>query len=147
MQQEQAPATEFTVTGTLRYSPKLLGTPSPNWWLVVDCDPEIGKYYRHLYYLHTYRTDKLQRPAWEAHVTVIRNEPPSIVSLWEAHNGQQVQLTVSLPSQTNGYYVWLPVKCDFLLDLRESLGLPRQPAIPLHLSIGHNEHGKADPGS
>lgn len=135
----------FTVTGTLRYSPKLLGTVSPNWWLIADCDPELGKYFRHLYHLQTYRTEKLQRPAWAEHVTVIRNEPPPDPALWEAFNGQQIELKVLLPAQSNGYYVWLPVQCDYLLDLRDGLGLPRQPIIPLHLSIGHTDVINADP--
>jgi hypothetical protein len=123
------PENSFVVTGTLRYSPKLLGggTPSPNWWLILDCDPELGRYFRHLYHLQTYRTRKLNRPAWAEHVSVIRNEPPPNPTLWEAFSGQQVEIKVLLPADTNGYYVWLPVECDYLLDLREGLGLPRHP--------------------
>jgi hypothetical protein len=139
----------FAITGTLRYSPKLLGgnSPSPNWWLILNCDPEIGKYFRHLHYLHRHRTEKLHRPAWAEHVTVIRNEQPPNPKLWEAFSGQQVEIKVLLPAQSNGYYVWLPVQCDYLLDLREGLGLPRHPVIPLHLSIGHSDEGNAHPRS
>ena len=39
----------FTAQGTLRYSPKRQSSDQ-HWWLVLDCDPEIGEYYRHLYH-------------------------------------------------------------------------------------------------
>lgn len=127
-----------TSTGTLRYSPKLLGDrASEKWWLVVDCDPELGKYYRHLFWLGAYKTAKVFRPAWREHITVIRNEEPPNVSLWEKYAGHQVQFQYNARPQTNGDYWWLSVECDQLLEIREELGLPRQPKIPLHLSICH----------
>ena len=126
-------------TGTLRYSPKLLGTPSSKWWLVIDCDPEFGKYYRNLYYLSTHKCHKLQRPAWESHITVIRDEEPTNKPLWEKYNGITLEFNVITQINTNGYYYWFTVECDKALDIREELGLPRQPAIPLHVSIGHGE--------
>jgi hypothetical protein len=132
----------FTTQGVLRYSPKLLGDrQSEKWWLVVDCDSEIGKYYRHLVHLGLFKTRKLMRPAWDMHVTVIRNEEPSDErkSLWGKHSGEVVNLCVSGGVETNGDYWWLPVSCDRLLDIREELGLPRLPSLPLHLSVGHGE--------
>ena len=124
--------------GTLRYSPKLLGDKSSSkWWLVIDCDPEFGKYYRHLFYLMSNRCYKLQRPAWECHITVIRDEEPPNKQFWEKYNGQEVEFAVIPKLGTNGDYYWFPVECNMALDLRVELGLDRNPAIPLHVSIGH----------
>ncbi len=128
--------------GLLRYSPKLLGErASDKWWLVLDCDPEIGRYYRHLYMLHNPALDRMQRPAWQEHITVIRDEEPpdEKKSLWEKYDNLSIEFFYCTDVRTNGEYWWLDVECEFLLTLREELGLLRQPEIPLHLSIGHNK--------
>ena len=127
-----------TSQGRLRYSPKLLGDrKSEKWWLVVDCDDSIGQYHRHLYWVHTYRTHKLVRPAWKEHITVIRNEEPPDKRHWEQYDGEVVEFSYDFSAQTNGEYWWLRVDCPRLLEIREELGLSREPLIPLHLSIGH----------
>lgn len=133
----------FTSTGTLRYSPKLIGDQpqSPNWWLIVSADSQIGKYFRHLYLLDHYRCKTLRKPAWDAHVTVIRNEEPLDENkyLWEKYAGLKVEFQVDCDPKSNGEYCWLPVICEQLLDIRVELGLSRHPNYPLHLSIGHTD--------
>jgi hypothetical protein len=140
-------------TGTLRYSPKLLGDRSSDkWWFVVDCDPEIGKYYRHLFWLSTHKTYRPWRPAWREHITVIRNEEPPDPSSWEKYAGQTIEFWYNVLPETNGSYWWLNVQCEKLLEIREELGLPRHPTIPLHLSVCHGgndgnfEHQNPGPG-
>lgn len=130
----------FRSVGTLRYSPKALGDKaSPNWWLILDCDRELGRYYRHLYYLSNHKCHQLMRPACAEHVTVIRNEEPAdqFKHLWEKYDNQEVEFLLRLEAETDGRYVWLPVECSFVLEIRAELGLSREPEIPLHLSIGH----------
>jgi hypothetical protein len=123
--------------GILRYSPKLLGNKSSSkWWLVIDCDPDLGKYYRQLFHLMTYRCYKLQRPAWECHITVIRDEEPRNNELWEKYNGENVEYEIVPNLGTNGDYFWFPVKCPRAMDIRTELGLG-EPEIPFHVSIGH----------
>jgi len=127
--------------GLLRYSPKLLGErTSEKWWLVLDCDPEIGRYYRQLFSAHHFHAQKIQRPAWKEHITVIRDEEPldSCKSLWEKYEGQSIEFSYNTYLETNGEYWWLSVECEFLLTLRAELGLPRDPFFPLHLSVGHD---------
>ena len=67
-------------TGTLRYSPKLIGKATEHygdkWWAVLDCDPIIGEYYRNLYRILHNRCRTLLRPSWKEHITVIRDEEP-----------------------------------------------------------------------
>ena len=126
-------------TGILIYSPELLGEHiSPNWWLILICDNEIGRYYRHLYHLSTHRVDQLQRPAWSSHVSVIRNEEPPNKELWEKYAQKQVEVQYSTEIKTNGEYFWLKVFCPWFMEVREELGLSSQPLIPFHLSIGHH---------
>lgn len=128
-------------SGKLRYSPQLLGSraDSFSWWLVVDCDPEIGKYYRHLYYLANYKCQNLLRPSWAEHISVIRNEEPSEdkKSLWKKYDGQEVVFQYHPEVRGDGLYFWLDVDCDFLLDIRAEIGLSRDPEYPLHLTVGN----------
>jgi hypothetical protein len=124
-------------SGTLRYSPKLLGGKSEKWWLVLDCDEGICAYYRGLYRLHHHGTRQLMRPAWDSHITVIRNEEPSHKEFWEKYAGKTVEFQHETFLHTDGNYWWVTVICDELLNLRTELGLPRDPELPLHLSIGH----------
>ena len=123
--------------GTLRYSPKLLGNRSEKWWLVVDCDLSIVNYFRHLYYLSHWKAREVIKPAWDSHITVIRNEEPPIKDHWEKYNGVSVEFEYQNNPQTDGNYWWLPVNCGQLLVIRSELGLPKDPIYPLHLSIGH----------
>jgi hypothetical protein len=120
----------------MRYSPKLLGASSSKWWVVIDCDPNLGKYYRHLFYLMTNRCYKLQRPAWESHITVVRDEEPPNKIAWEKYNGKEIEFNIIPEVGTNGEYYWFPIECNFALDMRTELGLGL-PEIPLHVSIGH----------
>lgn len=131
--------TSWRSQGVLRYSPKLIGNRNEKWWLVVDCDEEIGRYFRSLYDLAAYRTDSLQRPSWSSHITVIRDEEPPNKQLWELYAGAKVEFMCFLPVRTDGYYYWLDVRCERLLNLREELGLPRQPEMGFHISVGHHE--------
>lgn len=125
-------------SGILRYSPKLLGDRiSEKWWLVLDCDPEISSYYRHLFHIQNYKSQKLLMPAWDSHVTIIRNEEPPNKELWEAYAGERVEYEYCHDSKTDGNYWWLDVICPRLIEIREELGLSPQPLYPLHLSFGH----------
>lgn len=123
-------------TGILRYSPQLLGKSPSKWWLVLDCDPSIGQYYRHLYWLSRYRVEKILRPAWQDHVTVIRNEEPPLQNLWQKHAGLSVEFWYNPIPRSNGAYWWVDVECPLLDEIREELGLS-SPEIPFHMSFGH----------
>ena len=127
--------------GKLRYSPQLVGSraDSFSWWLVVDCDPEIGRYYRHLFSLAHYKCQNIQRAAWAEHISVIRNEEPpeDKKGLWKKYEGLVVPFQYCPSIRGDGLYFWLDVDCDFLLDIREEIGLSRLPEYPLHLTVGN----------
>lgn len=132
----------YKATGKLRYSSTL--NEDVKWWLVIDCDDEIGRYYRNLFYLMYNRCRMLQRPAWRSHISVVRNEEPSCKDLWGKYNDQMVEFQYNPNPAWDGVYVWLDVECEFLLNIREELGLPRQPQFPLHLTIGNAKFDNDD---
>lgn len=130
--------------GELRYSPKQLGQHySPNWWLVVDCDPSIGEYYRHLYHLARNRCVHLVRPAWKEHISVVRDEEPRDRDFWEIYTGHTVKFWYKPEPETDGSYYWLDVECPALSIIREELGLHPRPEYPFHITIGHTEEAAA----
>jgi len=125
----------FKSTGTLRYTHQRYN-------LVLDCDHELGRYYRSL----IAKKWLLRRPAWKEHITIIRGPhewfAPS-KKLWGKYDGKVVKFEyepfIETKEPEEGYlrYFWLSVLCPRLLDIREELGLPRKPLYPLHLTIGN----------
>lgn len=130
----------FSSIGTFRYSPKSESIPmSSKWWLVIDVDPDLGRLYREFFNWENRVYCKLQRPAWEAHISIIRDEEPKddLKCLWERYNGQAVEFEYDPTILTMDFsrYYWLKVNCPRALEIRKELGLP-DPEIPLHLTIG-----------
>lgn len=130
----------FRSIGQVMYSPRShLG--SSEQWVILGCDDEIGKYYRSLYqqehpYLNGNTSGKLLRPVFGSHISFVRNEKLINPKLWRLDEGQVVEFEYEASAVDNGTYYWLRVSCPFLLDLRQRLGLARQPRFNLHLTIG-----------
>lgn len=126
--------------GVVRCSPKLdKARNSSKWWMVLDCDPELGRYYRHLFYVANYKTIVLRRPAWADHISIVRDEKPQFEDMWEDFNGKEIKFTYDVNMVANGIYCWLPVICEEALDIRVKLGLVKDPYFPLHLTIGNTK--------
>lgn len=146
----------YTLRGKIRYGYEA-------WWLVVDVDRSISDYYCHLYFLCNYKTKKLNQPLWGPHITVVRNEIPKKLFPWKKYDGKTIEFQVipQIKSNENIYedfrrkplpndvvdgcgdlftHYWLNIVCPFLLDVREELGLSRNPLYPLHLTIGNNKN-------
>ncbi len=127
-------------TGKLIYSPKShLGDPSK--WLVLMCDDEVSKYYRHLYtkaypFLNGERGGKLTRPVFGSHVSIIRGEKIPKHELWGLDANKIIEFEYDYGVKDNKEYYWLNVKCPYLNLLREEYGLSREPRYGLHLTIG-----------
>lgn len=126
--------------GKIVYSPRShLGKNDR--WVVLMCDDEISKYYRHLYSkeypaLNSGRSKSLTRPVWGAHISFLRNEFVPHLNLWGLDNNKLVEFDYEGGVIDNGEYFWLKVSCPHLLDLREKYGLSRLPKFGLHLTIG-----------
>jgi len=131
--------------GTYRFSPPLSRKgkttrrdgKTTKWWLILECSPDLGRFYRQLYQQHHYHIKSLQSPLWGAHISVIRDEKPVNLEHWKSLDGQKTQIEYSQELQEIHSYAFLPVSCDTALDYRELLGLPRTPKFPLHLTIGN----------
>ena len=130
----------YQATGKLIYDPRTEVSRFDAWWLALEVNDSIAHYYRH-------RVDatlgvKLNRPLWRAHVTVIRGERPARFreALWKKYHGYSVQIAYSPDIQLSPKYAWLPVKSQELEDIREELGLPRQPRVPFHLTVGNTKN-------
>jgi len=109
------------------------------WWVVVDCENDIGDYFRHLSYIGMNKTVMMNKPMWGYHITVVRNEVPHAAyqSYWGVTGGTTVEFEYQAKICNNGLHFWLPVYSSYLLDLRENLGLPRLPEYDLHLTVGN----------
>jgi hypothetical protein len=130
--------------GTFRYSPELRPGSwqrrdggSTRWWLIIDCDPELGRFLRHLYTIACHRTRVAQAPLWGTHISVIRGDVPPNQAAWGRFQGAEVEFEYEPLVQETGGYLWVPVACAPALARREQLGLPREPEPPLHLTIGN----------
>jgi len=126
--------------GKLVYSPRT-HLASSDRWLVLMCDDEISRYYRHLYkmeypYLNGERTGKLTRPVWGTHVSVIRGERIPNMNLWGLDANKIIEFEYEPGVIDNGEYYWLKVRCPYLSGLRKKYGLHPEPRFGFHLTIG-----------
>ncbi len=101
-----------------------------DWWLILQCDPDVGRYLRLLYALDVRHTRQLSDPLWGPHVSIVQNEMPPDLTQWRALEGEPQEI---------GEYVFYPVACAEALAYREALGLPREPRWPLHLTFGNRK--------
>jgi len=136
----------FSSTGSIRSSPTFPGQLVPSkCWVVVDVDPEIGRYYRSLYRAGTWDcAARIQRPSWKEHISVVRNEEPPNDDLWGSLDGRVVEFRYDNEVCSDGLYFWLNVECDELLDLRQQMGLSRRPEYPLHITLGNAKYKTQD---
>ncbi len=136
-----------SLTGICRFAPPLgpggsrarRDGSTTDWWLILQCDPDVGRYLRLLYALDVRRTCQLSDPLWGAHVSIVQNEMPPDLTHWRALEGQAMTFDYLHPPQQIGEYAFYPVECAEALAYRETLGLPRQPRWPLHLTFGNRK--------
>jgi hypothetical protein len=123
-------------TGIIKYDPHVeRGTFKPH-WVILKCDKELVRYYQHIFYTLYFK--KLQTAMWANHISLVRGEKPTIPDNWKLYNGKVIEFTYEYPGffYSNGKHFWLKVWSEQFGDIRESLGLPREPKIQYHMSIG-----------
>lgn len=121
--------------GKLVYSPRTHLASSQN-WLVLMCDDEISKYYRHMFIKEFPWKGKLTRPVWGTHISIIRGEKVPNSQLWKLDENKIIEFEYEGGVIDNGEYYWLKAKCPYLSDLREKYGLYKEPKFGFHLTIG-----------
>jgi hypothetical protein len=122
----------------LQYDPKPLSGKVDSmfkpWWMIATCSGDLTEFYTWLLNKETGMV--LQRPAWGAHVSVIRGEEPPNVELWKKYDNQEITITYDPDVRTNSEHWWMRVHSNDLLDIREELGLIRFPEFTFHLTLG-----------
>lgn len=114
-----------------------------DWWCVAEVNGDIDAYYR-WFVLKRYGL-KLHKPAWGAHISIIRGEKPfqDKMDLWGKYEGLEVQFEYSCnirqSGDTTGWdrpdcFWFVDIKSDFLIDIRKEMNFPYN--YGLHLTIG-----------
>jgi hypothetical protein len=109
------------------------------WWIIVSLGEEnqFAEYYAWFY--EKQHGIKLQRPAFGAHISVVRGEETEKEN-WEnfkkSYNNKDITFTYNVSPRTNGQHVWLRVISEELKNLREQMGYSRDGKWGLHLTLG-----------
>ena len=119
----------FKSTGTYHYF---------DYWLILECDEELARYYRQLIYLYS-RQIVLQKPMHGSHITIIAGKYENAPNrqYWKKYDGQHVVFQYDPYIQTDDEYFWLTVECKEFESIRVELGLNPMIPIPWHLTIGN----------
>lgn len=111
-----------------------------SWWIILECDHELGRYLRHLFFLAQHRCLKLGKPSRSELVTSQEyNErfPP----LWNKYQNEEISFDIELTLGTNSNAWFCRIYSKRLGEIRAELGLG-EPYVPLHLAIGYENEGK-----
>jgi hypothetical protein len=129
-------------SGRIVYDPRRPGMKAKDkWWVVVDVDKEITRYYR--WWLQKEKHIILQQPAWDAHISVIRGEVACAQKpeLWKRYEGEKVDflyehgnIRCMKDKDQPGYFYWVDVECPMLSHIRKEMGLPV--GWRFHITIG-----------
>lgn len=133
------------LSGVYRFAPPLDASGnrmrrdgrSTDGWLIIQCDPDVGRYLRRLRMLERRAAPPLADPLWGAHVSVVLGETLPDPRHWNDREGRVVEFEYVHPPREVDPYAFFPVICEDALEYRESLGLPREPRWPLHLTFGN----------
>jgi hypothetical protein len=129
-----------TSIGTVKYDPNHSRSTFKPWWVIVQCDQEIVRYYQHIFYKLYFK--KLQSPLWGSHISLVRQETPKIKKNWKLYDGQLVKFNYSYDGEffsnqdSGGKHFWIKVYSDEFTMIRKSLGLAPAPFVQYHISIG-----------
>lgn len=112
----------------------------PSWWLIIDVDEEICRYYRHL--IRFYNPSLQLNPSRNgADITTIagKYEKPDIEHeyLWNKYEGEKIDFRYNPKINTDGEYFWMEVECERIEEIRKELGLTPKIIQPWHLTVGN----------
>lgn len=127
--------------GIVKYDPRSDRSTFKKWWVILQCDREIVKYYQHIFYKLYWK--RLQTAIWNSHCSIVRGEKPLNLSAWKLFDGKMIEFEYMYDGQfhsntdNGGKHFWIKVKpSPFFATIRASLGLSPEPRINYHLSVG-----------
>lgn len=136
-------------TGVLIYDPHRPGMKSKtDWWIVVNTDSEICRYYR--WWVYRRYMLELQQPSWGAHVSVLRGgkPEPDKMHLWKKYQGEKIDFEYSYNVRHSGdttggdrpdVFWFVDVWSNRLNEIRDELGFTLEFAgkpIKYHITVG-----------
>jgi len=131
-------------SGTIIYDPyRGKMKKKTDWWAVVEVDKEITRYFR--WWVERELNIKLHKPSWDAHISIIRGEKPSIekLYLWKKYHEKKINFKFSVNVRQTGdttggdrpdNFWFVEVECPFLKEMREEFGFPSD--WKQHITIG-----------
>ena len=138
-------------TGKIIYDPYRPGLKkNKDFWCVVDVDPEITRYYRYWVDKHIsnplgFEKKGLIKPAWDAHISVIRGETPpeDKMHFWKKYHGKLTQFEyspcVKKTKESNRFnqqedFWFVEVRSSMLKKIRDDFGFKSDWLF--HITIG-----------
>jgi len=133
-------------TGVLVYDPPRPGMKNTDWWIVVNTDNEICRYYR--WWVWKRYMIVLNQPSWGAHISVLRGGKPreDKIHLWKKYQGEKIDFEYSpnIHQQGDdtgdlGPHWFVDAWSERLSDIREELGFTNEfggKKIKYHLTCG-----------
>jgi hypothetical protein len=103
--------------------------------IMLDCD--IERYYA--WFLSKRFRLIFNKTLRGSHVTIIsdRLSKEKFQKASNKYNGKEITFYYEIEPRTNGKHWWLRVHCPEAEEIREEIGLNRQPFFGYHLTIGH----------
>lgn len=108
-----------------------------NFWMVAYVEPDLCKYLRTLYHGYTSNVNKIQKPIWSSHISILRKEEPLDKELYMSYQDKIINFHLVKQPATNGFHIWYPVISPEICKIRTSLGLNIFSYCSLHLTIGN----------
>jgi len=106
-------------------------------WIIVTIDDDLREYYS--WFLKRRYRITVQRPAWGAHISVVRGEITTQEN-WEywknIYNNKNIEFEHELIPKTNGGHWWLKINCEELFELRTNMEYKKDPHWSFHLTLG-----------
>ena len=135
----------ISITGKVKFDPQArsgnaaaLFKPG---WVIVSLDCDIDNYYA--WFIKKRYGIRVLSPAWGPHISVVRGfseEGMIDEKIWsnikEIYHNKEIEFLYDTSPRTNGNHWWLKVESEFLYEIREKLGIARQPRWNFHLTVG-----------
>lgn len=104
-------------------------------WILAMCDQGLLEYYH--WWVWKITGYKVMKPMSGAHISIVRGDIEGDGVSWERNlNGEEIVFHYSGKVISKPPYVWLPVWGEDLAKIRMKVGMPRDPLMNFHMSIG-----------
>ncbi len=114
---------------------KLVYSDNP-YKLIVSIDNDLGNYYRSLIPKYF----RFQKPMYDTHISVIRNENIINLEHWRRFADQEIEFEYDNFIFEDSTYFWLAVECNLVKNIRTNLGLNPTSPITKSPSGDHDFH-------